>query len=112
MTKSEALEKIYSLTEEELLSLWRWFCFATCNYDDLVAFNDDEFFENEFGSKMGVARAVYYSTDYRFMDRFVMFNAYGNLKSSDSLKELADIEDDEFVKYFCNEYGYTLEEEE
>ena len=116
MTKEEALERIYDLTEEKQMTLWSEFCRDKGYYEDEVFYNDDNFFDNEFDSKMSAARAVFYSTDYRFMDRFVMFNAYGNLKSSDSFKELAAIEDDDFVRYFCNEYGneygYPLEEEE
>ena len=112
MTKSEALEKIYSLTEEELFSLWSEFCRDKGSYGDGVFYNDDDFFDNMFPSNMGIARAVWYSGDnYRYCDKFVKFNAYGNLKSAAYLKDLADLEDDDFVKYFCNEYGYPLEEE-
>ena len=43
MTKSEVLEKIYSLTEEELLSLWSEFCRDKGYYEDEVFYNDDNF---------------------------------------------------------------------
>ena len=43
--------------------------------------NSEDFFDTFFeGKPMEVARATYYG-DYNFMDDYVQFNAYGNLKS-------------------------------
>lgn len=44
--------------------------------------HDEEFYDIFFQSKDEVARAVYYGGDnYRYMDSYVRFNAYGNLNT-------------------------------
>ena len=99
----DAMEDFASLSEGEQVSLWSEFCRDKGSYDDEVFYNDDDFFDNMFPSNMGIARAVWYSGDnYRYCDKFVKFDAYGNLKSAAYLKDLADLEDDDFLEFLHN----------
>ena len=99
----DAMEDFNLLSEGEQVSLWSEFCRDTGSYDDEVFYNDDYFFDNMFPSNMGIARAVWYSGDnYRYCDKFVKFDAYGNLQSAAYLKDLADLEDDDFLEFLHN----------
>jgi len=99
----DAMEDFNLLSEGEQVSLWSEFCRDKGSYDDEVFYNDDDFFDNMFPSNMGIARAVWYSGDnYRYCDKFVKFDAYGNLKSAAYLKDLADLEDDDFLEFLHN----------
>ena len=111
--KEDVLEKFDSLDEQEQVSLWGEYCRDYGDYDDEVFYNYDDFFDNMFSSNMEVARAVFYSgDDYNYSDRFVKFNAYGNLKSAAYLKDLADIEDEEFLRFLCDKWGVSYKEED
>lgn len=99
----DAMEDFNLLSEGEQVSLWSEFCRDKGSYDDEVFYNNDDFFDNMFPSNMGIARAVWYSGDnYRYCDKFVKFDAYGNLKSAAYLKDLADLEDDDFLEFLHN----------
>ena len=99
----DAMEGFNILSEGEQVSLWGGFCRDKGSYDDEVFYNDDDFFDNMFPSNIGIARAVWYSGDnYRYCDKFVKFDAYGNLKSAAYLKDLADLEDDDFLEFLHN----------
>lgn len=100
MNYDGVMEDFQSLSEREQVSLWGQFCREKGCYDDEVFFNDDEFYDNMFRSNMEIARAVFYSgDDYRYCDKFVKFNVYGNLESAAYLKDLADLENDEFLEF-------------
>ena len=43
--------------------------------------HDEYFYDNYFTSKDEVARAVFYSSQYRYADPYVRFNAYNNLET-------------------------------
>ena len=99
----DAMEDFESLSEAEQMSLWDEFCRDKGSCDDEVFYNDDNFFDNMFPSNMGIAMAVWYSGDnYYYCDKFVKFDAYGNLKSAAYLKDLADLEDDDFLEFLHN----------
>ena len=55
--------------------------------------NDEEFFEMFFqGNPMEVARAIYYGY-YKYMDKYVRFNAYRNLESLDNFEYEGELKD-------------------
>lgn len=74
--------------------------------------NDEEFFNTFFeGKPMEVARATYYG-DYRFMDEYVKFNAYGNLEStSDIITEMQSCIDDIIENIISCKDDITLDDE-
>ena len=86
--------------------------------------NGKDFFETYFYNKPDEAvRAVYYG-DYRYMDDYVRFNAYGNLESCneygfiDNLKDSIDdivealIENKDNITIYNDELKEILESEE
>lgn len=82
--------------------------------------NDEEFFDMFFeGKPMEAVRASYYG-EYRYMDAFVQFNGYGNLRSAsewqveDELKGDAEIIFDDWYELYKDNnvqcYDAELEE--
>jgi len=104
MTIDEAREEFEALSEERQVSLWGEFCRNKGYDDEEVFYNDDYFFDSMFSKGIEIARAVFYSgDDYRYCDKYVKFTAYGNLKSAAYLKDLADLDDDEFLEFVSKE---------
>ena len=73
--------------------------------------NDEEFFRMFFEgiTPMEVARATYYG-DYKYMDEYVRFNAYGNLESLSEFQYEQELKDnieeiiDELMENYNNIY--------
>ena len=104
MTIDEVREEFESLSEERQFSLWEEFCRNRGYYDEEVFYNDDDFFDEMFSQGTEIARAVFYSgDDYRYCDKYVKFTVYGNLKSAAYLKDLADLDNDEFLEFVSKE---------
>ena len=92
MTREEIINALEEMDNGQLLSLHNEYCVETNHYDDIVSYNDEYFFSENFSDTMQAVRAVCYG-DYKYTHTFVMFNGYGNLKSSDYLSELIDNEE-------------------
>jgi len=87
-TYREFLEEyIESLNEDELLFLNNEYT----EYDE-VYYNDEYFLDEYFSTPTEAVRAVYYGK-YKYLDRYVIFNAYGNLESADDLSDLICLSD-------------------
>ena len=69
--------------EEELVTLHNNYC-EECNYmDDYIYYNDTDELQMLFDNNVTEAmRAAYYG-GWCYPDKFMKFNAYGNLESSD-----------------------------
>lgn len=92
LTREEIINALEEMDNGQLLSLHNEYCVETNHYDDIVSYNDECFFSENFSDTMQAVRAVCYG-DYNYTHTFVMFNGYGNLKSSDYLPELIDNEE-------------------
>lgn len=64
----------------ELIRLNNEYCEAINSHDSFIYDNEDEFLEDYFKTKSELARAISYG-EYRYMDKYVIFNGYGNLVS-------------------------------
>ena len=70
--------------------------------------NDEDFFETFFNGKIDEAvRAVCYG-DYKYMDDYVKFNAYGNLESCNEYQLIDELKDsiDEIVDNLVEKYQH------
>lgn len=63
--------------------------------------NDEEFFETYFSSALDAVRAVCYG-EYRYGDRWVWFNAYGNLSSTNISSQLPIDGNMVFSEFSCD----------
>ena len=99
-TKEEQIkEHLEGLNDGELLSIYDDYCEEAGYMDDKVYWNDDELFEVFFSNTIDAVRAVSFGS-YNYTDRFVKFNGYANLDSSDYLTGLIDIDD--MVSYIAD----------
>ena len=81
------VDYLKELKEDELMDLWNEYCRYSC-IEDEIYYNDDYFLNEMFINTAEAVRAVCYG-DYRYMDTYVIFNAYANLESfnRESLKD-------------------------
>lgn len=82
-------EQISNLSDGDLLSVWREVCDLFNLSDSEIFENDEEFFEIWGATGIEVARSVHYG-DYRYSDDYVHFDGYGNLESSNRVKDFTD----------------------
>ena len=103
----------YLMTIVEELDSWNG------SFNNLRVYeNDEEFFEMFFEGThpMEIARATYYG-DYKYMDEYVRFNAYGNLESLDNFEYEGELKDnieeilDDLMENYNNIYLPTELEE-
>lgn len=86
------IQKIYDFIELDIdLEDEEQLMYAAQEYlEDVVIYeNDEEFFNTFFNSPMDAVRAAVYG-EYNFMDKYVTFNGYGNLKSSNYISDLVN----------------------
>ena len=86
-------KKLASLPIEALIGHWNEYCYNCCT-EDAIYENDAYFFEEQLCgiSAYGVLQMCHYG-NYRFFDKYVKFDGYGNLKSFDWADEEIDIDD-------------------
>ena len=109
------IDYLVNLKDDELIDQWNEYC-SEEDMDSYIYYNDEYFFKDYFTDNVdGAVRVVYYG-DYRYMDTFLVFNGYGNLKSFNSynldnyiyISDLASyLEDNGFLE---SEYKEYLEE--
>ena len=86
------IKQLEELTNDELLTIHNEYC-SENNYSDSMIFdNDEEFFETYFSSAFDAIRAVSYG-DYHYSNKYVRFDGYANLESSNYVSDFADIDD-------------------
>lgn len=104
----EAIERLKEeLTLEELKDMSKDVISWNGSLDWLDYYDNDEyFFQDFFGHKVDDAvRAVCYG-DYEYMDDYVRFDGYGNLKSCSQFEYEAEIEDsaEEIIETYMDEF--------
>ena len=64
--------------------------------------NDEEFYDIMFANKDEVARAVYYASNYCYMDEYIKLNVYGNCEtiSEYEYEQLLKENEDEIIETF------------
>lgn len=85
-------DQLDQLSNSELLVVHNIYV-EKCNYpDDAIYDNDEYFFEEYFGNDViGAVRAVTYG-NYNYSHKYVKFDGYGNLESSDSIEDFIDLD--------------------
>jgi hypothetical protein len=79
-----------NLDDESQVNIHNTFCQENNYGDDIIEFNDDEFFEVHFTKPIDAVRAAQFG-EYNFTDTFVKFNGYANLESFNNPEEHIDI---------------------
>jgi hypothetical protein len=74
------IEEINSLDNEYMVELNNTYCEQQNYPDDRIYNNDDSFLDENFSSVNDAVRAVSYG-EYKYSDKYVKFNGYGNLES-------------------------------
>ena len=101
------IEEIDSFDSEDMAELNNTYCDEQNYIDDRIHKNDDSFFEDNFSGIIDAVRAVSYG-EYRYADKYVKFNGYGNLESfsyitdadlCDHVTTIAEHVADNFHKY-------------
>ena len=86
-----------------LINVWNEYC-SEENMDDYIYNNDEFTLQEMFSGKDAVSdalRAAFYG-DYRYCDEYVVFNAYGNLKSYDNYNVEEQIDFDTLADYIMD----------
>ena len=92
-TITEITELLEGMNDSELFILWNDYC-QEANYSDAMIFEfDDQFFEDYFSSPMEAARATFFGDINSWSDKYIMFNGYGNLESSNYISNMISISD-------------------
>lgn len=87
-------EMLDDLSDDEKLDLYNRYCEYNDDPESMIYPNDDDFLETMFGTNVNdVARAVYYG-DYKYTDKYIKFDGYGNLQT---YYESYDALEDNFV---------------
>jgi hypothetical protein len=79
------------LSDNELVNVHNQYC-QNCNYsDDEIYSNDDDFFNTFFeGEVLKAVRAASFG-EFRYQDKYIVFNGYGNLDTFNNLSDHVDI---------------------
>lgn len=109
------LTYLKELNNNSLVQLWNFYCSEQNNDSDSMIYeNDEEFFENWGADVMEVVRSICFG-DYTYSHKFVTFNGYANLETTDYPEDKMDLEA-LASDIFENESDYSdyieLEEEE
>lgn len=106
MNKEKIFDLLKEYTDGDYETL-RDFVIAVNRYDggldDYYYWNnDEEFYDIMFANKEEVARAVYYASNYCYMDEYVTLNAYGNCEtiSEYEYEQLLKDNEDEIIETF------------
>lgn len=90
-----------ALTTRNKVYVHSEFVRGTNRYDDDIFFNDEEFFEENFGKTMDAVRAVSYGK-YKYTDEYIWFDGYGNLETGTYENELPLSDEDEMAEWFTD----------
>lgn len=92
-TIEQITEILENLSDRELFSHWNDYCAEISNSDAQVFDFDDGFFDDYFSNPGEAARATFFGNVQSWADKWVIFNGYGNLETSNYLSELISIGD-------------------
>lgn len=77
-------EKVYNaltdLDDDSVISLWNEYCYSNHHYDDVVYYNNEDFFKGEFNDPWEAIERTFYG-HWEHNDPYVCFNGYANLDS-------------------------------
>ena len=104
------------LDERNLVSLWNEYCLEGKGHmNDFIYFNDEDFFIENFNNPYDVVRCIHFG-DYKYNDKYVIFNGYANLESFNDPEE--KVYKSELVEWLVDnlkvaeDYGFEYEEED
>ena len=83
MTYEVFEEKFKELSLDDRVSIFDTYCFEHGNSDDMIQSFDEDFFDTYFSNAMEAVRAAFFGKIKSWMDKYIRFNAYGNLESMD-----------------------------
>ena len=92
-TLTEITELLEGMNDSELFTLWNDYCQEANNSDAMVFEFDDQFFEDYFSDPQEAARATFFGDINSWSDKYIMFNGYGNLESSNYISTMISISD-------------------
>ena len=102
--RKESIIAILKVMDTEVLvDVWNEYC-SEKNMDDYIWSNDEFTLQEMFSGNSAVSdalRAAFYG-DYRYNDDYVVFNAYGNLKSYDDYNVEEQIDFDTLAEYIMD----------
>lgn len=102
--RKEAIIAILKVMDTDVLvDVWNEYCTEE-NMDDYIWSNDELTLQEMFSGNSAVSdalRAAFYG-DYRYFDEYVVFNAYGNLKSYDDYNVVEQIDFDNLAEYIMD----------
>lgn len=85
------IDHLESLSDRELINLHNTYCQENSSADDEIHENDEDFFNTYFDGKvMEAVRAVSFG-EYKYSDKYVRLNGYGNLESFNSASDEIDL---------------------
>lgn len=106
--EDEILEDLHS---KEKLDYYNRYCDYNNDFNSIIYPNDDNFLKTVFNSDVvALAKAITYG-DYKYNDKYVKFNGYGNLQSYNGLQAALEdnFEDSEIMDFILEDKGIDLE---
>ena len=91
-TVEAVAEHLESLSDTDIIYLHNHYCDCIHSGDDRIYDNDEEFFNVYFSDVMSAVRAIFYG-EYNYTDKFVKFNGYANLETTNDPLEWIDVTD-------------------
>lgn len=91
-TIEQITEILENLSDGELLSMWNDYQ-AEIRGESAVYDFDEQFFEDYFSSPIDAARAVYFGKIDSWANKYIMFNGYANLETSNYPLDLISVYD-------------------
>lgn len=102
--KESIIAILKDMDTDVLINVWNEYC-SEENMDDYIYNNDEYTLQDMFNGNQNpvdeALRAAFYG-DYRYCDDYVVFNAYGNLKSYDKYNVEEQIDFDTLADYIMD----------
>lgn len=113
MTYESFEEQFNELPLGKKIEIYNDYCDENKGGEDKINLFDEEFFDTNFSTPMDAARAVYFGSIENWSDKYIRFNAYGNLVSLTEydVKEIINDNIEEIFKR-PNTWKYKIEDEE
>lgn len=91
-TVEQITEILENLSDADLIELWNGYQADASGESQIYDF-DEQFFEDYFSDPMEAARAVYFGKIDNWSNKYIQFNGYGNLESSNYVSDMISIYD-------------------
>lgn len=92
-TTDQIKEALENLTTNELKDYWNDYQAETSGEGMIYDFDSDEFFDEHFSSPAEAARAVFFGDIESWNAKYVTYNGYGNIITSNDLESMISIYD-------------------